>query len=431
VGNKYIIIVLLAAVALSILFYLYSSSTKRTISIPGSKEVTLNYWGLFEDEDVVKSVIASYQNLHPKIRINYEKQTLLNYRTRLQTQLRAGQGPDIFRIHSSWLPMFLPDLSIVPGSIFSETAYPQIFYPSIKEMLSSSGRIYAVPLETDSLVLYYNEEILHSAGVTVPRSWEEFRDAARKVTVKGQNGQIQTAGAALGTTNNVDFWPEIIALLFLQQPTGNLLSPANPEGAEVLQFYSSFVVDPRNKTWDDVLPASTEAFAQGKLAFLFAPVRQARVIKQINLDLPLKAAPVPQLAGKTVALGGFWAESVSVRSVNQKEAWEFLKFLTRPENLQLIQQQQIDIYKAGQPFPRADLAWMLNSDPVAGAAVVQTPYYKGWYLNSGTQDAGLNEEMIRLYGQAVDAVRNGQNALSALQTIQGEVQQVILKYGVK
>lgn len=395
-----------------------------------NQQVTLNYWGLWEDEAVLRPAIEAYEQNHPNVKINYVKQTILNYRSRVQTQLRAGQGPDIFRIHSSWVPMFAGDLAPAPASVFTLGDYSKTFYPVAKETLALGNKIYAVPLEVDGLALYYNEDILRAANVAPPKTWQEFLDSAKKMTVKNQQGQIQTAGAALGITSNVDFWPEIVGMLFLQQPGTSLTAPANDHGAQVLQFYTDFVVNPLDKTWDTTLPSSTQMFTQGKLAFYFAPARQAQALKEANPNLPFKTAPVPQLPQSNVDWGGFWAEGVSSRSTNQAQAWEFLKYLSSAPGLQLTYQQQTQA-QIGYPFPRVDMSSFLINDPLLGAFISQAPYYKSWYLNSGTQDGGINDEMIKVYGKAVDDTLGGSSPLSALQSASGQITQILNKYGVQ
>ncbi|KKS70919.1 MAG: hypothetical protein UV41_C0010G0030, partial [Candidatus Daviesbacteria bacterium GW2011_GWA2_42_7] len=154
------------------------------------KNISLNYWGLGEDEAPFRPIIGSYQLQNPKVKITFARQSLLNYRTRLLTQLQAGQGPDIFLIHSSWLPMFSEDLSPAPGEILSTDEYTKLFYQIAKETLINGGKIYAVPKEIDGLALLYNEDILKAAGATVPVTWQEFLDVARRVTVKNTAGQI-------------------------------------------------------------------------------------------------------------------------------------------------------------------------------------------------------------------------------------------------
>lgn len=394
------------------------------------KRINLTFWGQ-EEEIVFRPIIEAYQKVHPKITITYTKQSLLNYRTRLQTQIRASQGPDVFLLHSSWIPMFWEDLSEAPPSVISLEEYKQTFYPLASETLISAGKIYALPLEIDGLAMYVNADILKAAGVAMPRFWTEFVEVAKKVTVRNTDGQIQTAGAALGTIPNIDFWPEILGLLFLQQPGGNLAQPASREGAEVLEFYTGFVMDPKNKTWDVNLPSSTEMFALGKLAFYFAPTSQTNVLKTLNPDLNFKIAPVPQLPGKMVSYGTFWAESVSATSSYQKEGWEFLKFLTSAESLQFLNQKRTETQTFEHLYPRQDLASLQVEDNFLGAFITQAPFYKSWYLNSNTADAGINEEMIGHYAQAVNGMLQGKDPLQLLQTTQAGIKQILEKYKVK
>lgn len=390
--------------------------------------IILTYWSVQEDETVLKIAAENYQKFHLNVKINIVKQSLLNYRTRLQTQLRAGQGPDIFRIHSSWLPMLQPDLASLPTGILSIDEYQRGFYPIIKDTLISQGKAYAIPTEIDGLVLFYNEEILRGAGANPPKTWQEFVDTARRVTVRSQSGQIQTAGAALGTTTNIDFWPEIINLLFLQQPDTNLMTPSTKGGAEVIQFYTGFVTDPRNKTWDVNLASSGQMFTAGKLAFYFAPARQAQVIRATNPNLPFKVISVPQLPGKTIGVGTFWAEAVSVRSIHSDEAWQFLKYLASPQVLQTSNQIRVDEKIQPKVYPRIDMGQLQSADSLLGTVVLQAPYFKGWYLNSDTQDVGLNQEMIAVFGSAINSVMQGSSAQSALKETNQQIQQVADKY---
>lgn len=425
--RKAIILVLLLSVGLGVLYWKYSAGIfKKTDT--GPKLVNLAYWGLREEEASFRLVAQEYEKTHPNTKITYVKQSPLNYRTRVQTQIREGQGPDIFEIHQSWIPMFLGSLSSAPDSVLTMQEFTQTYYPVAKETLTAGNKIYALPLEIDGLVLYYNDDILKGVGENIPNTWEEFQNIARKVTVLNQEGQIQTAGAAMGSATNVDYWPEILALLFFQQPSTNLNMPNNKEGADVLTFYTSFITDPTKKTWDVNLPTSTKMFTDGNLAFYFGPANKAQFIKETNPALPFKTAPVPQLPGKSVALGSFWVDGVSNRSASPEEAWEFLKYLASSETLQFLYSQQSQTKLFGKPFPRVEMGSLLLGDPIRGAFIAQGPYYKAWYLNSNTQDAGINEEMVRLFSQAVDDVLQGKDAQTSLQAISPGIGQIITKY---
>jgi len=428
--KRLIILVLVVSVILGVLFWKYGASLlKKEDQKP--IQVNLTYWDLEDNEVIFKSVIESFEKSHPNTKIAYVKQSSINYRTRVQTQIRASQGPDIFTLHSSWVPMFLVDLYPAPASLMSVNDFNNTFYPLAKDTLIMQNKIYATPKEVDGLVMFYNEDILKAAGVSVPKTWQEFVSFAAKVTVKNQQGQIQTAGAALGTTGNIDFWPEILGLLFLQQPGASLMTPNSQDAAEVLQFYTSFVLDPKNKTWDTTLPTSTQMFKDGRLAFYFAPASEARDIRQANLNLPFKTALVPQLPGKNISYGGFWAQGVSIKSQNPTQAWEFLNYLNSPQALQFIYDQKAQTGFFGKPYPRVDMASLLSQDEVMGTAILQAPTFKGWFLNSGIPDNGLNDEIISLYQGAINDVLGGRLPTEVLQTITPKIQPIFDKYKAK
>ncbi|RPJ69005.1 MAG: hypothetical protein EHM20_16865 [Alphaproteobacteria bacterium] len=62
----------------------------------GFSQTTLTYWGLWEPEVVYATVIADYQTKHPNVKIEYKKQSQIQYRERLQAALARDTGPDIF-----------------------------------------------------------------------------------------------------------------------------------------------------------------------------------------------------------------------------------------------------------------------------------------------------------------------------------------------
>lgn len=423
--KRVIIIVLSLAIILGFLFWRFGPNIGRETQ---TGPVTITYWGLWEEDNLIRPAIEEYKKIKPDITVNYVRQSSINYRTRVQTQIREGVGPDVFRIHNSWLPMFNGDLAPAPADVFTVNEYQTNFFPIATDSFVRENQIYAAPFGMDGLALFYNEDILIAGDVDVPRNWQEFINAATKLTVRDQSGQIQTAGAALGTAGNVDHWSDILGLLLLQQPRVNLTNPATPEVAEVFRFYTGFITDPRRKAWDVNLPNSTQAFAQGRLAFYFAPSWRAHELRILNPNLKFKVASVPQLSNRQVGWATFWGEAVSARSQNQKEAWEFVKFLTSVQTQKMLYAQASQVRLFGEPYSNVSLSSEIANDPIVGAFVTQGPYYKFWYLSSNTFDAGINEEMIKYWEDGINATLQGTDPQVALQTVAQGVQQVLQKY---
>lgn len=424
--KKIIIIVLVLAILFGFLFWKFGPGISL-FNKPKQGPVTLTYWGLWEEDNLIKPIIDAYQKQNLNIVINYVKQSSVNYRTRVQTQVRGGEGPDIFRIHNSWMPMFAADLAPAPVEIFNLAEYRSMFYPVVEESFVRSNQILGAPAEIDGLALFYNEDMLNGVGGVPPKNWQEFIDLATKMTVKDQSG-IKTAGAAMGSTGNVDHWSDIIGLLMLQQPGVDLITFSTPAVAEVLKFYTGFVTDPRRKTWDINLPKSTDMFASGRLGFYFAPSWRAHELRVANPNLKFKVSPVPQLVGRQVGWASFWGEAVSKNSKNTAEAWKFVKYLTSAEAEKLAYKEASQIRLFGEPYSQISLQQEIVNDPIVGAFAQQGPIYKFWYLSSNTFDAGINDEMIKYFEDAINATLAGTDSLAALQTVDSGAKQVLDKY---
>ncbi len=421
-------LIIILVIVLLILVGLVGLAAK--IFFGGFTRTTLTYWGLWEPEVVYTAVIANYQQKHPNVKINYKKQSPLQYRERLQAALAQGTGPDIFRFHNTWLPMFKNDLSPVPENIYSPSAFRQTFYPVAVKDLSAGGKFYGLPLEIDTLALYANQDLLSKAGVAIPTAWPmEFADAAKKLKVEN-NGRLVIGGAGLGNAGNVTHWPDILALMMLQNGA-DLTNPVGQLAEDALSFYTGFqTID---QVWDETQDESKLAFAKGNLALFFGYHWDSFDIKNINPNLNFKIAPVPQLAGSNVNYASYWAEGVAKKSKNQPAAWDFLKFISQKDQLAKLYEVQSRLRGFGEPYGRMDMADLLQSDPVVSVFINQAKTAQSFYLASLTWDGttGLNSRIGNYFADAVNANKNGGDAKSALATAARGVSQVLSTYGLQ
>jgi len=428
-GKLKMIFLLVAAVlllgGLAIFFISGRSSNKQPVK---AKETTLIYWGLWEPEVIINEIVADYQKTHPKIKINYVFQSQRDYRERLQSALARGEGPDIFRFHNTWTAMLKNDLAPVPATVMDAGTFERIFYPVVRTDLRVGNSYYGIPLEIDNLALFYNEDIFATAGKTPPKTWDEFRKLALELTVKDNTGKIQTAGAAMGVTKNVDHWSDILALLLLQNGA-DLSNPTNNLAEDALTFYTIF--SRSDNIWDENLPASTYYFAIGRLAMYFAPSWRIFEIKALNPSLKFGVIPVPQLPGTGIGWATYWVEGVAKKSTHQEESWEFLKFLSTKETMQKLYQIQSSKRLFGEPYSRTDMADLLRKEPYVGVFIDQASKAKSWYLCSRTFDNGLNDKIIKYYEDAVNSVNKGGDIKAALATAARGIAQILTQYGAK
>jgi len=124
------------------------------------EQTILTYWGLWEQTTVLEEIIKDFETKNPGVKIDYRKQSHLDYRERLQTAIASGNGPDLFRFHASWTPMLSAELAPLPNKIMTPDEYQKTFYPVAARQLQNQGQLVGIPLMYDGLSLYYNKEIL-------------------------------------------------------------------------------------------------------------------------------------------------------------------------------------------------------------------------------------------------------------------------------
>jgi multiple sugar transport system substrate-binding protein len=317
----------------------------------------------------------------------------------------------------------------IPSDTISKDEFNADFYPVAQKDLIKNGAIYGIPLEIDTLSLYINNQLFQNAGLNPPTDWNEFVDDARALTVKDSDGKIKTAGAAMGTYDNINHAPDIISLLFLQNSVDvNNLTGSADRAKGALTFYSSFATDPSN-VWDNTLDPSTLAFSKGNLAMYFGYSWDYFAIKQFNPNLSFQVVPVPQLPQQNVTLASYWAEGVSLKGRHQKEALLFLKYLSQKDTEQKLYAEEAKTRLFGEPYARADLADTLKDNPAVYTFVSQAKYASSSYFVDSTNDNSLNQQADTYLENAVNSMYSGSSSETVFDTLTTGVSQVLQKYG--
>ncbi len=424
---------LLFRVFASLLIVLTSLVLSACSLVPGaqSKEVTLKVWGLWESSTTMSQIISDYKKVKPSVTIIYEKKSPQQYRESLESQIQSGRGPDIFSFHNTWTPMLSRELALVPSSVITGSDFSKSYYPTAStDLKNASKKLVGIPMEIDGLALYFNVDIFNAAGIGAPTTWPELAQDAAKVTVRDTAGNLKTAGVAIGTASNVDHFSDILGLMILQN-RGDPKSPTDKSSSDALDYYVNFAKGP-NRVWDATMPGSTVAFAGGNLAMYFAPSWRAIEIKNANPLLNFKVVPVPQLKldEQNVGWASYWAVGVSVKSPNQAEAWNFVKYLTQEQTLIKLYTQaaQSPGRIFGEPYPRVSMATKLASDPILGAYIASAPSMRSFPMASFTWDNGLNDQIIKAYEDAINATVAGTPSSTALGITAKNVANILSRY---
>jgi len=426
------ILTLLSILFIVILVGVLGYFVLREVIFPPQREVTLTYWGLWEDPDIINPLltdfISAYTQEHSDVSltINYEKRTfgtLEQHKDTLLTRLRRGTGPDVFRLHNSWIKGFVDELAPLPTNLMSENDYTSAFYPVALTSAKAGEQIYAIPLEYDGIVLFYNKTLLKGVKVgSALSTWTGFRQEARKLTQWEENDpakKITQAGAAFGTANNTSHSADLLSLLLAQSKLDPLKDLNTQAAAYVLDYYTAFVEE--DHIWDETLPFSINAFANGQVAMIFGPSWRALNIRDLNPQLEFAAVPVPQLPeAQETHWATFWMEAVNKDSENADIAWELLKFLSQEEQQRKFYSAASQARYFGEPYGRSSLAEDLATHEILGPILASASKA----VSSKTVDFSGNKDYVDALKQAISDVLDGKDAERAFETAQTTINQL-------
>lgn len=423
-----IIKVFIGLVLFLILIFGVTSFILPMFNKSNNEKVTLVYWGLWDSEPIIKSIINDFQKQNPNITIEYKKEDVKQYRDKLVARIQNGTGPDLFLFHNTWLLQTNKLLLPLPSDIIKSDEFEKTYFPVIVSDLSKNGAVYGIPSGIDTLSLFINSEIFAQSGVSVPTTWQDFGKTARALTVVDETGKIKTSGAALGTYDNITHAPDIISLLFVQNGADlNNLSTTVQNAKDALDYYTDFAKG-EGKVWDSTLDPSMLAFAKGNLAMYFGYSWDIFAIKAVNPNLSFQTYSVPRLPGRNQTIASYWNTGVSIKSKHQKEALLFLKYLSQKDVVQKLFSEESKTRLFGIPYARVDLSETLKDNVLVYPFVSQAKDAQSSFFASDTYDNGLNSKTNVYLADAVRAILNGTSSDTALETLIMGVDQVLSQF---
>lgn len=379
------------------------------------REATLIVWAPFAMAENLKPVTQAFEKANKGVRVQVVDKEVTDYQREIVEALAASKGPDIFAINNTWLPEYLDKITPAQENIWKFVDFKRDFVDVVTDDFTKSNTIYGTAFSVDTLGLYYNKAILADAGVyTPPATWSELQFAVQNITRRNELGLFTRSGISMGHSSysiagKINRAEDILYLLALQQGGSSFKADGSAPlfgntiirngksvlpTVEALKFYTSFA-DPNspNYTWNALSDYSIDAFANGKSAMMINYSYAKNVVKQKNPNLKYDIAPVPQFNLETPAINfaNYWGQVVSKQSPNADLAWEFLKFAT--------QKEQLDIYlnASNEPASRKDLLEVQQNNADLSVFAHSTASAKSYFRP-------FAQEMDKIFGASIDSV---------------------------
>ncbi len=297
------------------------------------KPVTIKFWDGNWQEAVWPEVEAIWNEEHPDIKIEAEFQADLA-NDKYMLALKNGTAPDVLSCALDWVTTFGNAGLLAPLDeyVAKDSLDVNQFVKGANDASTVNGKLYGLPFRSETYVMFYNKDILSAAGYqTPPATWDEVKGAAAACT----NGDVY--GYGLCGTNYSNFSFQYITML--RSSGGDILNADNTAstlGSDVAiqtaQLYKDLAAYAPASLLENDNIANRTLFASGKIAMYLSGIYDLAEIVKANPDLNFACTMVPTANGaeRNTILGG-WSVAVAESSKEKEAAWEFVKFLSRPD----------------------------------------------------------------------------------------------------
>jgi sn-glycerol 3-phosphate transport system substrate-binding protein len=319
-----------------------------------------------------------------------------NLKTRAAVQ--AGRPPAAVIMSANFIREYAINDDAIPLDALiakdgqTPTAFMDQFWPALKLNATEQGRVYGVPFQNSTPLLYYSVDAFKDAGLDPdkpPVTWQDWVDDMRKLA-KHDGGNTTRWGLMFPGTYDYLGW---ITSGLAMSNGGEYYNPGY--GGEVYYTQPSTVgavrlIDAMVHKWH-VMPegvtdanAVTTAFFQGRTAMMILSTGSLSFVRE-NMKTPYRTAFLPRSLVNAAPIGG---ASLIIPRGNSPErqaaAWTLIKWLVSPEVAGGWSRFTGYFSPRVAAYDLPEMKEYLAKYPDAKVALDQLAYARGWFATYNT-----------------------------------------------
>jgi len=286
---------------------------------------------------IVDSMVSDFEKVNPDISVNAIYAGNYNdARIKSLAALKSGEPAQLAVMFSIDVYDLIEQNAIVSFSDIAKTKkdkeWLHSFYPALMENGTTLGKIWGVPFQRSTIVMYYNKDMFAQAGLDPnkpPKTWKELAYDAKKLTTKNRWGiMIPSTG--------YPYW----MFQALAKQNGEVLM--DKDGKKT--FFNNKGVISALQYWFDLshkysaMPKGTiewgtlrQNFLDGKTAIMWHSTGNLTAVKKAaKFDFGVAMLPAMKMRGTPTGGGNFYIFKNSTEK--EKEAsLKLIKFMTSPK----------------------------------------------------------------------------------------------------
>ncbi len=326
-----------------------ANSSDSSNNKPNSTEetVTLTFWHHYssaspEEKTLTEKLIPEFEKQNPKIKVNAVAFPWDELHKKIQIGGSGGDLPDIARLDIIWVPEFEKQGLLQPMdekfADFDEITAGLLSGPVSTGVVN--GHHYGLPLNTNTKIMFWNQEMFTTSGVEkAPVTTDEFFAALEKIQGSFKDSWAFGEPALQGW--NILPW--------IWSNGGDVLSPDNTTAEGY--FNSPNTVDIISKLKEAYVAGSISGFKPGGVPVTEGHAKNSYAMMaegpwafaQFDSQFPdFKAMTAPFPAGSAGSIQVLGGEDLGIFSKDHAEqSWEFVKFM-------VSEAAQVEMGKVGQ-----------------------------------------------------------------------------------
>ena len=319
------------------------STAPSEASLGAVQEVT--FWQFSDRQveiDAYQALIDKFEAAHPDIKVKMEIVPWSDQQEKLTTALASGGLPDVSMLGNDVVAQYQHTGALAPLDDYIATESTRLgqdltkdLWPGDKLYYYLDGHWWGMPVAEDTLAMFYRKDLLAAAGLKPPKTWDDYKTAAQKLTKGGVFGA--------GLLQSIDYVTlQTFMSVYLSYGARFLNDQGqcgfdSPEFKQALDYYTSIFkagwTPPDSATY--AFPDMEAQWKGGKLAmfidsaYLWADTQSAAPDVAKNMAV----APVPSGPKGQFAFLGGWPLVLWNTSKVKDAAAAWILFATSPENV--------------------------------------------------------------------------------------------------
>jgi len=353
--------------------------------------VSITFWHAMTaaNQKTLETIVQEFNSSQNEVTVNLVFQGSYNddLNKFLASSGRASELPALVQIEDISTQLMIDSQEVTPVQDFIDKEGYDVsaFEPRVLDYYRVGDRLYSMPFNLSSPILYYNKIDFREVGLDPekpPQTLEDVKAYSEKLLQKDGSGNITRSGISL----EISPWyiEQMLAkagALYINNGNGrdDRATEAvfnGPEGKAIFEWWADMVKSDlafnvgRNPSGADHLLA----IASGRASMTIGSSAALRSIFDVieaggakSVELGVAPMPAAQSPDGGIVVGGASLWIVKARpEAEQEAAWKFLKFLVEAD-------QQAEWYAGSGYFPIRSDAFDL---PAAKAAEANYPYLR-------------------------------------------------------